>query len=396
MRFRAPLAREAAHGPRALAMPGNGTRQRPERAGMGAQATGASARPTAWRSSAIRAAPAEPFGMSGNRRGPCRPDHPRLAGRQAKPNQSPRELPAPLGAAQREASAVASGRSLVASQPSARSSRRARPFAASATVPIRKCARGGPVRPIRGRTDVLLLDQGHPACRRAAGPAGARCGRSRGCRRWRARPVRCWRPAGQLQRAGQDGTGAKARADRLTVGPGPAKAERRAPRDHRKPAQDLMRQGLGQDGVVMRLAGRAERQRRQRGAPSRRRPAQADGGHQPETPAVNGADDVLPLAIVPERSPCGADAAGGAGVGHGPQRTSTIRPCRPAARQPAKARAAPGTPVAPAEPLRRNSNFWSSRSKSPKMWIMRKPIAKRRHLHDFFMVRSSIPIAVGP
>lgn len=80
MRFRAPLAREAAHGPRALAMPGNGTRQRPERAGMGAQATGASARPTAWRSSAIRAAPAEPFGMSGNRRGPCRPDHPRLAG----------------------------------------------------------------------------------------------------------------------------------------------------------------------------------------------------------------------------------------------------------------------------------------------------------------------------
>lgn len=211
MRFRAPLAREAAHGPRALAMPGNGTRQRPERAGMGAQATGASARPTTWRSSAICTAPAEPFGMSGNRRGPCRPDHPRLAGRQAKPNQSPRELPAPLGAAQREASAVASGRSLVASQPSARSSRRARPFAASATVPIRKCARGGPVRPIRGRTDVLLLDQGHPACRRAAGPAGARCGRSRGCRRWRARPVRCWRPAGQLQRAGQDGTGAKAR-----------------------------------------------------------------------------------------------------------------------------------------------------------------------------------------
>lgn len=188
------------------------------------------------------------------------------------------------------------------------------------------------------------------------------------------------------------------RADCLTVGSGPAKAERRAPRDHRKPAQDLMRQGLGQDGVVMRLAGRAERQRRQRGAPSRRRPAQANGGHQPETAAVNGADDVLPLAIVPERSPCGADAGGGAGVGvgHDPQRTSTIRPCRPAARQPAKARAAPGTPVAPAEPLRRSSNFWSSRSKSPKMWIMRKPIAKRGHLHDFFMVRSSIPIAVGP
>ncbi len=394
MRFRAPLAREAAHGPRALAMPGNGTRQRPERAGMGAQTTGASAKPTAWRSSAIRAAPAEPFGISGNRRGPCRPDHPRLAGRQAKPNQSPRELPAPLGAAQREASAVVSGRSLVVSQPSAGSSRRARPFAASATVPIRKCARGGPVRPIRGRTDVLLLDQGHPACRRAAGPPGARCGRSRGCRRWRARPVRCWRPAGQLQRDGQDGTGAKARADRLTVGPGQSGTKSPA----RSPQASA---GSHAAGPRSGWRGHATSRKGGTAAPPARSPvAAATCASERRAPAGNPGRERCgrcPAARHrPQRSPCGADAAGGAGVGHGPQRTSTIRSCRPAARQIAKARAAQGTLAAPAEPLRRNSNFWSSRSKSPKMWIMRKPIAKRRHLHDFFMVRSSIPIAVGP